>query len=263
MGSPVDADVGFPGYGDPEGRISTTRAAVACPENPVTQRLYRPIVPGAILHPPIHWLGGGVSCETGFADITLPACTQLERDDIGEWGEPGGQTRHGNSGCNFRVVVRMKKCISPLWESKSDYKIFTLLAGRSGVEAQYTEGNTDRDWARKIFEISDLPKRVSWEALERKGYHLINAPEHRKATPGLRWFAEGRACDTPDPRNPKRGTVKARELGTDSGKIEFVSGSLHKVFPGDTQRPPMPHFIPSWEGHQSPRAATYPLQLLR
>ena len=323
MGAPVNADVGFPGYGDPEGRISTTRAAVACPENPVTQRLYRPIVPDAILNPPIHWLGDGFcnrsldqqftprtypepgcsevklwyryggsfmgtmtdtskwarmyqspklefvvnqdvwwSSETGFADIILPACTQLERDDIGEWGEPGGQTRHGNSGCNFRVVVRMKKCISPLWESKSDYEIFTLLARRLGVEAQYTEGNTDRDWARKIFEISDLPKRVSWEEFERKGYHIINAPEHRKATPGLRWFAEGRACDTPDPRNPKRGTVKARELGTDSGKIEFVSGSLHKVFPGDTQRPPMPHFIPSWEGHQSPLAAKYPLQLL-
>jgi len=92
-------------------------------------------------------------------------------------------------------------------------------------------GQYDRDWARKIFEISDLPGRVSWEEFERKGYHIINAPEHRNVTPGLRWFAEGRACDTPDPRNPKRGTDKAAELGTDSGKIEFVSGSLQKALP--------------------------------
>jgi len=323
MGAPVDASVWFPGYGDPEGRISTTRAAVACPENPVTQRLYRPIVPDAILDPPIHWLGEGFcnrsleqqftpftypapgcsevklwyryggsfmgtmtdtskwvrmyqspklefvvnqdiwwSSETGFADIILPACTQLERDDIGEWGEPGGQCKNGSSGCNFRVVVRMKKCIEPLWESKSDYEIFTLLSRRLGVEAEFTEGNTDRDWARKIFEISDLPKRVSWGEFERKGYHIINAPENRKFTPGLRWFAEGRACDTPDARNPKLGTDKAHELGTYSGKIEFVSGSLQKAFPDDAERPAMPRFIPSWEGHQSPLAAKYPLQLL-
>lgn len=323
MGAPVDDGVWFPGYGDLEGRISTTRAAASCPENPVPQRLYRPIVPEAILSPPIHWLGEGFcnrsleqqftpftypapgcsevklwyryggsfigtmtdtskwvrmyqspklefvvnqdiwwSSETGFADIILPACTQLERDDIGEWGEPGGQTRHGSSGCNFRVLVRMKKCIEPLWESKSDYEIFTLLARKLGVEAAYTEGNTERDWARKIFEISDLPKHVSWEELERKGYYIINAPENRKFTPALRWFAEGRACDTPDPRNPKRGTDKANELGTYSGKIEFVSASLQKAFPDDAERPTMPKFIPSWEGHQSGLASRFPLQLL-
>jgi len=159
-------------------------------------------------------------------------------------------------------VVRMKKCIEPLWESKSDYEIFSLLARKLGVEAGYTEGNTERDWARKIFEISDLPKHVSWEELERKGYYIINAPEHRKFTPALRWFAEGRACDTPDPRNPKRGTDKAHELGTYSGKIEFVSESLRKAFPDDAERPTMPQFIPSWEGHESPLASRYPLQLL-
>ena len=323
MGAPVDADVWFPGYGDMDGRISTTRAATFLPENPVPQRLYRPIVPDAILAPPIHWLGEGFcnrtldqqftpftypapgcsevklwyryggsfmgtmtdtakwvrmyqspklefvvnqdiwwSSETGYADIILPACTQLERDDIGEWGEPGGQCKNGSSGCNFRVVVRMKKCIEPLWESKSDYEIFTLLARRLGVEQAYTEGNTDRDWARKIFEVSDLPRRVSWEEFERKGYHIINAPEHRKSTPGLRWFAEGRACDTPDARNPRLGTDRSHQLGTDSGRIEFVSESLKRRIPDDEERPPMPHFIPSWEGHQSPLAAKYPLQLL-
>ena len=324
MGAPVDSTVWFPGYGDLQGRMATSVAAAnSLPENPVTQKLYRPILPDAILAPPINWLGEGFcnrslaqqftpftypmpGCsevklfyryggsflgtmtdsakwismyqspklefvvnqdvwwtgETSFADVILPACTQLERDDVAEWGEPGGQTKHGNSGCNFRFVVRMKKCIEPLWESKSDYEIFTLLARRLGVEQEYTEGKSDRDWARKFFELSDLPKRVSWEEFERKGYHIINAPAERKSTPALRWFAEGRACDTPDPSNPKRGTDKAHELGTDSGKIEFVSESLKKAFPDDKERPPMPHFIPSWEGHESALAAKYPLQLL-
>ncbi len=323
MGAPIDASVWFPGYGDPDGRIAHSRVARLRPENPVPQRLYRPLVPDAILAPPIRWAGEGFcnrsleqqftpfeypmkgcsevklwyryggsfigtmsdtskwvrmyqspklefvvnqdcwwSSETRFADIILPACTQLERDDIGEWGEPGGQTRHGSSGCNFRVVVRMKKCIEPLWESKPDYAIFSLLARRLGIEQDYTEGNTELDWARKFFDISDLPKRVSWEEFERKGYHIINAPAKRTPTPSLRWFAENRACDTPDANNPKRNTDKAGELGTYSGKIEFASESLAKHAPEDTERSVTPRYTSSWEGHESALAGKYPLQLI-
>lgn len=323
MGAPIDSSVWFPGYGDPDGRIALSRVARIRPANPNAQRLYRPLVPDAILNPPINWYGEGFcnksleqqfthftypmegcsevklwyryggsfigtmtdtskwvrmyqspklefvanqdcwwSGETRFADVILPACTQLERDDIGEWGEPGGQSKHGNSGCNFRVVVRMQKCIEPLWESKSDYRIFSLLAGRLGFAEDYTEGNTERDWARKFFEISDLPKRISWEEFERKGYYIINVPENYRPTPALRWFAEGRACDTPDANNPKRLTDQGHELGTYTGKIEFVSRSLSERFPDDEERPPMPRYIPSWEGHRSALAAKYPLQLL-
>ena len=202
------------------------------------------------------------SGEARFADIILPACTALERDDIGEWGEAGGRNKNSNSGNNYRVVIRMKKCIEPLWESKSDYRIFALLAGRLGFGEDYTEGNTELDWARRIFDISDLPKRVSWEDFERKGYCIINAPENYQPTPALRWFAEGRACDTPDSPNPKRNTDRAHELCTYSGKIEFVSESLKAHTPDDMERPVMPRYIPSWEGHRSAAAARYPLQLI-
>ena len=66
-----------------------------------------------------------VNSETRMADIILPACTNFERDDIGEWGEPAAATpTTRSSGCNYRVIVRQKKCIEPLWESKSDYQIF-------------------------------------------------------------------------------------------------------------------------------------------
>ena len=86
------------------------------------------------------------------------------------------------------------------------------------------------DWARKFFEISDLPKFISWEEFDRKGYYIINVPEDYKSTPALRWFAEGRACDTPDPSNPKAADrQRGHELGTDSGKIEFVSQSLQAL----------------------------------
>lgn len=323
MGAPRDSSFWFPGYGDPEGRIAHSPVAQVRPENSVKQKLYRPILPEAILTPPVSWKGesfcnrsleqqftpfeypqpgssevklfyryGGsfmgtmtdtskwvrmyqspkLECvinqdiwwsgETRFADIILPACTQLEREDIGEWGEPGGQTKGGSSGCNFRVVVRMKKCIEPLWESKSDYEIFSLLAGRMGLEQAYTEGNSDLDWARKFFDLSDLPKRISWEEFDRKGYHIINVPDDYKPTPALRWFAEGRTCDTPDVSNPKRLTDHGSELGTYSGKIEFVSRSLREWLPDDTERPVSPRYLSSWEGHRSPLAEKYALQLL-
>ena len=202
------------------------------------------------------------SSETGFADIILPACTNLERDDIGEWGACGGYTVHASSGCNYRVIVRQKKCIEPLWESKSDYEILSLIAERLGLREEYTEGKSELDWAKRFFEISDLPKYLSWEEFDRKGYFIVNLPEDYRPTPSLRWFYEGRQCDTPDLMNPKRLTEKARELGTYSGKIEFVSQSLTEHFPDDEERPMMPHYIPSWEGHNCELAKAYPLQLV-
>ena len=205
------------------------------------------------------WWGG----ETPYADIILPACTSLERDDVGEWGAAGGYSSHGNNGCNFRIVVRQQKCIEPLWESKSDYEIFVLLADKLGMKEEYTDGGrTDIDWAKAYYEISDLPKLMSWEEFEEKGYMVISPGDDYKSTPSLRWFYEGRDCDTPDPLNPKRKAGKAGELGTYSGKIEFVSRSLTSQFPDDEERPPLPHYIQSWEGHKSELIKKYPLQMI-
>jgi trimethylamine-N-oxide reductase (cytochrome c) len=201
--------------------------------------------------------------ETRMADVILPACTNFERDDIGEWAGVNGYTVHGSNGCNYRVVVRQKKCIEPLGESKSDYQIFTDLSERLGIKDEFTDGGrTELDWCKAFFETSDLSKLVSWEEFDKKGYYIINAPENYKPTVSLRWFAEGRECDTPDLRNPKRGTDKAKELGTFSGKIEFVSESLKQYFPDDEERPISPRYIRSWEGHASEQAAKYPLQLI-
>lgn len=201
--------------------------------------------------------------ETRMADVILPACSNFERDDLAEWGACGGYTGHASSGSNYRVIVREQKCIEPLWESKSDYQIFVELAERLGIKDEFTDGGkTELDWCRAFFELSDLPKLVDWETFNEKGYHIINIKDDYKPTPGLRWFAEGRPCDTPDPSNPKRGTEKADELGTYSGKIEFVSESLKEHFPEDWERPISPRYIPSWEGHHSELFKKYPLQLL-
>ncbi len=200
--------------------------------------------------------------ETEMADIILPACTNFERDDVGEWGACGGYTCHASSGCNYRIVVRQQKCLEPMWESKSDYEIFALLAEKLGRREEFTDGKTELEWVEAFYKSSDLPQHISWEEFDKKGYHIINIDDDYKPTPSLRWFAEGRDCDTPDTNNPKRGTEKASHLGTYSGKIEFASESLKSKFPNDEERPVTPKYIKSWEGHHSEIFAKYPLALM-
>lgn len=202
------------------------------------------------------------SPETGFADVILPACTTLERNDISEWGNSGGYGHHGQCSNNHRVIVYQKKCIEPVGESKSDYDIFVELADRLGFKDDFTDGGkTIEDWIEKVFHASDLPKIISFEDFKKRGYILIPVPKDYKPTPALRWFYEGRECDTPD-ANPKKGTPKAKELGTYSGKLEFASESLKAHLPHDEERPVVPRYIPSWEGHESELAKKYPLQLI-
>ena len=100
------------------------------------------------------WMEG----ETRFADIVLPACTNFERWDIGDWAHASGYGTHKFEQVNHRIIVLQKKCVEPLGESEVDYEIFAALAGKLGIGDIYTEGGlTELDWARRIFEASDLP----------------------------------------------------------------------------------------------------------
>jgi len=199
--------------------------------------------------------------ESKMADVILPACTGFERSDIAEFCNMGGYSNHASSGCNYRMIVYHQKCIEPLGESKSDLEIFTLLSEKLGFKEDYTDGGkTEEDWIRRQFEVSHLPKYVSYEDFKRKGYFVVPLPEDYKPTPAFRWFYEGRRRDTPDTLAPSPDTKEG--LGSYSGKIEFVSQSLSKHFPKDKERPPTARYIPSWEGYDSPLAKKYPIQLI-
>jgi len=206
--------------------------------------------------------------ETKYADVILPACTNFERWDIGDWASASGYSAHGYEQCNHRLIVLQQKCIEPLGESKSDYEIFSLLAERLGLGELYTEGgHTDLDWVKRIFHASDLPGRISWEEFAKKGYYLVPIPADKQSTPALRWFAEDRKRDTPDWGPKPWDTVALKGLQTASGKIEFVSSSLKRFYDAgasDPERPVMgPQYIPSWEGHHtSELLSRYPLQLV-
>jgi molybdopterin guanine dinucleotide-containing S/N-oxide reductase-like protein len=321
-GAPYNNDFNFPGYASYGWGMNALARKSAV--NPVRQRIYRLLLPEAILSPPIHWLSEGfcgssleqqfvpftypepgksevrmfyryggsyigtmtetgrfvkmyqspkLECvvnqdiwwntETGLADIILPACTNFERNDIAEWANSGGYGHNSSDVCNHRIIVYQKKCIEPLYESRSDYWILSQLAERLGIKDDFTEGNeTEEGWIERLFYATDVPRYVSFEEFKKKGYFVVPLPEPYRSRPALRWFYEGRECDTGD-NNPFKNSAKSKQLGSYSGKLEFVSRSLTEQFPDDEERPPMPRYIPSWEGHESREITRrYPLQMI-
>lgn len=75
------------------------------------------------------------------ADIVLPACTSFEREDITSIGT------YTNDG-----IVMMNRVIEPMYESRSDYWIYSHLAEKLGVSERFTEGRSESEWIRKFYE---------------------------------------------------------------------------------------------------------------
>ena len=204
--------------------------------------------------------------DTRFADVILPACTSMERYDIGEWANAGGYGAHFHSQINNRIITFQAKCIEPIGESKSDYEIFCRLACRLGLGAYYSEGMRDIDWVKRMFDASDLPRHISWKKFIERGYFVVppEAPELRAPT-AYRWFAEGEKKNVPEAMPlPGDYTEQFLEgLQTQSGLFEFESSSLKRFAPDDPERPPIAKYQSAWEGPKGEgHDGRYPLQLL-
>ena len=208
------------------------------------------------------WMEG----ETKFADVILPACTNFERWDISEFANCGGYIQHAFTQCNHRVAVMQHKCIEPLGESRSDHQIFLDLATRLGIGSMYSEGVTELDWCKRLFDATDLPRAVSWKDFLKKGYYVVPAPPVERRDPvSYRWFAEGRAKDTPEltPLPSDYTEEFGKGLQTQSGKLEFEASSLKRFDPDDPERGPIMRYVPAWEGpHAAELYEKYPLQLI-
>jgi len=204
--------------------------------------------------------------EAKFADVLLPACTSFERWDISEFANCSGYIMHSFTQCNHRVAVMQHKCIEPLGESRSDFQIFLEVAKKLGLAAPYSEGMTEFDWCKRVFDATDLPQVTSWKKFLKKGYYVVPAPkEELRAPVSFRWFAEGRPKNTPELAPlPADYTEKfGMGLQTQSGKLEFVCSSLERFDPDDPERPTMTKYVPAWEGHHTKDLyEKYPLQLI-
>ena len=208
------------------------------------------------------WMEG----DAKYADVILPACTSFERFDISDWANSGGYIHHNTDQLNHRIVLLQHKCIEPLGESKSDYQIFLEILNRLGTGAIFSEGCSELDWAKRMFDASDLAKLTTWAKFAKKGYHVIPAEKNNlRSPPYFRWFAEGRQKDVPEPMPlPSQWSGEfGKGLSTQSGKIEFVPSSILRGDPDNPERQALNRYVPSWEGPDSGRlAATYPLQML-
>ena len=204
--------------------------------------------------------------EAKFADILLPACTSFERWDISEFANCGGYIQHSFNQCNHRVIVMQHKCIEPLGESKSDFQIFLEVAKKLGLGAPFSEGMTELDWCKRLFDATDLATVISWKQFLKKGYYVVPPPKQELRDPvSFRWYAEDRPKDTPElaPLPADYTEQFGKGLQTQSGKIEFECSSLKRFDPNDPERPTMTKYIPSWEGHHTTELyEKYPLQLI-
>ncbi|MBF0413964.1 MAG: molybdopterin-dependent oxidoreductase [Desulfamplus sp.] len=204
--------------------------------------------------------------ETKFADIILPACTNFERYDIGETANSGGYSHHQFTQWNHRVITFQHRCIKPLGESKSDYQIFLELAQRLDLGAPFSEGKTELEWCRRLFDASDLPTVISWKKFIKKGYYVVPAPDEALRSPvSWRWFAEGRKKDVPELAPlPSDYSGKWREgLQTQTGRLEFDSSSLKRYSPDDPERATISKYVRSWEGHHCTEIVEkFPLQMI-
>ena len=204
--------------------------------------------------------------ESQFADIILPACTNFERWDIGEWSGCGGYAIHLQSQLNHRVIHMQHKLAEPLGESRSDYEIFHGIAGRLGLGDMYSEGMTELEWVRRMYEASDMPKVMSFEKFLKKGYYVVPPEEEANwLPPAMNWFYEGRKKEFPDPA-PLPSEYKEewlKGLQTPSGLFEFAPTTLKRFDPDDPQRPVVNTYYRGWEGrHSEETRSRYPLQVI-
>jgi anaerobic selenocysteine-containing dehydrogenase len=180
-----------------------------------------------------------------LADIVLPVVSIFERQDITEPGKSGGWTPA--SIINLRCAVFHQRCIEPIGESKSDFEIFALVAERLGIRDKFDEGNNEDDWLRKLYAVTNIP--LSYEEFKDKGYYVWPFLDDYKPCKQLQPFYE----------DPQKNPVE-----TPSGKIEIFSQKLFEVYGAENPEiPPVPHYIPEWEGrYTKPLVDKYPLQLL-
>jgi trimethylamine-N-oxide reductase (cytochrome c) len=137
-----------------------------------------------------------------FSDIVLPACTTLERNDIDIYGS------YANRG-----LLAMQKMVEPLYESLSDFEIFTRFAALMGREKEYTRNMTEADWLRKLYNDCkkandgkfDMPE---FEQFWQQGYVHFGDGEN--------WTRHADFREDPE-INP---------LGTPSGLIEIFSRKI-------------------------------------
>ena len=150
------------------------------------------------------------------SDIILPCTTTLERNDI-------------SISPQDEYIVYMDKAIEPIGSAKNDFQIFSEISKLLNKENEFTEGKSEDEWLKWIYESSlknfrKLNLKIpTFSQLREMGWFKINVP--KKDIIMLKKFRD----------NPIKNP-----LNTQSGKIEIFSKQIEKFKYKDC----LPH--PSW-----------------
>jgi anaerobic dimethyl sulfoxide reductase subunit A len=161
-----------------------------------------------------------------FADIILPVTHYLEKDDIGiPW--TGGQ-----------YMIYMNRAVEPGPGTKSDLEIFTGISRIMGLDG-YNDLD-ESEWMKNI--LKSRPTFPDLEYLKGKDIHRFEAQ--------YPWIAF--SGQIKDPENVP--------FPTPTGKIEIFSNRFDDM--KDPFVPPIPKYIPAWEGKDDIKVKDFPLQLI-
>ena len=134
-----------------------------------------------------------------YADILLPDLFRFEQvSQIGTGGDNA-------------YMISGQPCTTPKFERKTLYDALTLIADKMGVKEQFTEGKTQEDWIKELYEKTrekDTELPTYDEAMEMGVYTRKNP---KGATIAFEAF---------------RNDPAANPLDTPTGKIEIYSETL-------------------------------------
>ena len=99
-----------------------------------------------------------------YADIILPTNTTLEVNDI---------MLNLRDGDSFQSVLLMRKAIEPIGESKSDYEAVCAVAEKMGMLDEVTDGFSEAELIKGVFDGMGFDKIVSWEEFQEKEYFVV------------------------------------------------------------------------------------------
>ena len=171
-----------------------------------------------------------------FSDIVLPACTQWERNDLDLYGS-----------YSSRGIIAMHKLVDPLFQSKTDFEIFTLLAKKFGQGKAYTLGRSEMDWVRKIYEDCAEANKGKFDMPDFDIFWKEGWVDFGQGKP---WTRHADFREDPE----------INALGTPSGFIEIFSRKIDRFGYDDCQGHPR-WFEKIERSHGGPGSDKYPVWL--
>ncbi len=179
-----------------------------------------------------------------YADIILPTNTTLEVNDI---------MLNLRDGDSFQTVVNMRKAIEPIGESKSDYEAVCAVAEKLGMLDQVTDGFSEAELIKGVFDGMRFDKIVSWEEFQEKDYFVVPyETDWQKHTAGWYDVLQGPGGQPAAHAHRQAGVLLARASATPSPPTRSARPS-----PSGSRRA-----SPTTSASPASRARAYPLLVM-